>query len=437
MPFSKRKAAAVVSGQDFSDEDHAKKAKVEQSDSADGLDSDTFAEAEQVESDHSEPVLQQVCAEPLVISNNRDTSSVNAPLYKLDEQMHLIRTPVKDERGNSLLSIKITAKGINRYINIKYAGPPQLLLVGNNSTCYGFTKMTPFAVARYCDPLPMGSMMNMFNDKNSPKYVPNPKFPVKLKTAKFSFQLCNERFQGSEATNVEYDNFLDEMVSIENELFEQSLLQLSKQFPAQYAYITEQVESHQDPSQREMTKANIRSVFSTMFGRGVAAGKDAPNSRYIPFSQPLLRIAKQSEIEQLQNPDFKCQSGNQQITDYLKQQLTYTDEDMSKPIPRWENELKIYRILSPAERKENPDSNPFVLMTVDEQIRLMGCKKKSIVSVAYRVSLTARERSKIKVQYDPLAIVWYGWAEFFTQQQTMNNAQDIQFDFAVDTRTIV
>lgn len=110
---------------------------------------------------------------------------------------------------------------------------------------------------------------------------------------------------------------------------------------------------------------------------------------------------------------------------------------MSKPIPRWENELHIYRILSPAERKENPNSNPFVLMTVDEQIRLMGCKKKSIVSVAYRVSLTARERSKIKVQYDPLAIVWYGWAEFFTQQQTMNNAADIQFDFAVDTRTIV
>lgn len=73
-----------------------------------------------------------------------------------------------------------------------------------------------------------------------------------------------------------------------------------------------------------MTKANIRSVFSTMFGRGVAQGKDAPNSRFIPFSQPLLRIAKQSEIEQLQNPDFKCQSGNAQITEYLKQQLTYT-----------------------------------------------------------------------------------------------------------------
>lgn len=104
--------------------------------------------------------------------------------------------------------------------------------------------MTPFAVARYCDPLPLGSMMNMFNDKNSAKYNPNPKFPVKMKTAKFSFQLCNERFQGSDATNSDYDNFLDGMVGIENELFEQTLLQLSKQFPMQYQYITEQIESH-------------------------------------------------------------------------------------------------------------------------------------------------------------------------------------------------
>lgn len=142
MPISKRKAAIIANEIETN-----KKIKIDSED------------IEQIDSDHSVPVesehenisehenssehentdLQQVCATPVEykpVAVNSNTG-VNSPLFKLDEQMHLISTPIKDDRGNSLLSIKITVRGVNRYINIKYAGPPQLLLVGNNSTCYG------------------------------------------------------------------------------------------------------------------------------------------------------------------------------------------------------------------------------------------------------------------------------------------------------------
>ncbi len=348
-------------------------------------------------------------------------STLNKPIEMLNEQMNLYMPPLKDEHGNDLISVNLAVKGNQRYVNVRYTGKPQKFLVGTGQRLYKFAAMSPFARTRYVDPLPYGSFKNRWNDPNSETYRQS-KFKISQMASSLQFQLTNERLSEDELENKEANPWLAWNQQVDSMVFEQVLKNLNKFFPS----IHSQIQKNLDKVGMEMTRENVRRELLSVWKGLVETDPKTKQIQYMQFSQKLFRFASDQEQAKLSCEEFQCRSGDPELTQLLKNSLVQIPANETKPQPRWENDLKLYRCLSNEERLSNPEGSPFVRMTYEEERDLFS-DKNSIVSVAYEFSLGCND-TKITLRHDPIGIIWLGKLDLFERAPVLANPSAIRFD---------
>jgi len=348
-------------------------------------------------------------------------SKLNEPLIKLDRQMNLYKPPLKNAKGNELINVRRKKYKGKFYTNITYTGLNQKFLIGTGHRCFKFSAMTPFARTRFCDELPFGLFRNRFNDPNSEDYK-EPKYKLKLMNSALSFQLTNERLTESQFTNEAMDEWLDWAEQVDRIVFEQVFKNIEKLYPAIYTQIKNKLEK----DEKETTSENIRKSLSERWRGIVNVDSKSTQTRYVNFALRLFRFASQTEIQLLEQSDFECISKNEEITKALKKTLTQIPDGSDDPIPRWENELDVYRCLSNQERKQNPEGGLFIKMTYDE-IKDTFAGKNCIVSVAMEFSLGTND-NVITLKHEPIGILYLGNVNLFDTKPELANINDICFD---------
>lgn len=273
-----------------------------------------------------------------------DQDDLNQPLKKLNEQLNLYMPPLKDSHDNSLVIVKKTkAKNGDKYfVNVNYRGRAQSFLIGSGQKVMNFALMTPFMRTRYPDPLPFGSHKSGFNDPES-KIFNNYKFgKPKLSAAVMGFELTNEPFLDNNNTYDEAEKFFEHLDQAQELLLLDLCSKLESIFPSVYKQTVDRLKI----LMQEPTPINIKNALPVK--RLVFNDKNNILIKFMRFSHKLFRNATDQEKAMLESDSFQSKSGNAEITNYLKKTLTMLpnpEDDESTPVPKVDNELKLWRCL--------------------------------------------------------------------------------------------
>lgn len=348
---------------------------------------------------------------PHATDNSTKTSyQISYPLMQMNDQMHLYKPELVNEEGKSL--VVVSKKG--KYINVEYKGMPQKFPFGFDKPMYKMTLMTPFALTRYVDPLPFGSVRNRFNDPTS-TYFKQSKIVRELIKSQLGFQLTNDRITTSELQNTEMNHWFTWLDTLEGIIFEQVLKNINNLD----SNIYDKIKRTLDKAGQDTTNENMRRVFRDQHWKGIKE-MDAKNDllQVVGFNPQVFNIATDVQKQLLAASDYKCLSGNPEITAMLK-------ESLHSDWPRWENDFNMYRVLSKAEREANPDLL-FAKMSYDEVIRDFAGKS-TVVSVVFQLSITIHQEV-VRLKHEPIGFIYYGSSRLFEAPMQLNNVAAIQFD---------
>ena len=361
------------------------------------------------------------------------TESVNDPLFTLDEQMNIVLPDLSPLPGNKpCINVSSNAKNYGGkamvFNDIKYVRK-QFYKIGPGPRSWKMKFMTPFALARNIDPLPLGSYRNRWNDPQSSDYREHTEFGhPELRQSKLAFRLMNDPLEGSGATNVAFDQWLDMLHSAQVQALEALVEVLPKAFPSINSSVTK------DKKSTMFMNASLAQVLEqrTKFLE-VAPKEGEAHVRALHFSQELFTYASENQQNALRSVDFRSRSGNEEITKMLRESLEVIPKNSTqqKPMPMIDQPLRIFRMLSAKEVEVNPEAHPFVEMTPAQEATLFGSGRESVVSVAFELVLdTNREGDKVVFKSKVLGILWYGWADIFTNDVQIKNASKIVFPHA-------
>lgn len=289
--------------------------------------------------------------------------------------------------------------------------------------------MTPFALARNVDPLPLGSYRNRWNDPQSSDYREDTKYGhPELRQSKLGFRLMNDPLEGSGATNVAFDKWLD-MLQQAQEL---ALNELVDVLPRAFPQINAQVV--RDKRSTMFMNASMKDVLKHKTKFLEVTPKDGEaHVRALHFSQELFTYASEAQQQALRSVEFRSRSGNEEITKMLRESLDVIPKNATqqRPMPMIDQPLRIFRMLSSKELEANPEAHPFVEMTPAQEASLFGCGRESVVSVAFELVLDSnKDNDKIVFKSKILGILWYGWADIFINDVQIKNASKIVFPHA-------
>ena len=364
---------------------------------------------------------------PQISQIQQDVDPINRPLVEINKDMNLMFLDLYNQQNEPLVRVnKKTVKSSTgkqtSYINILYTNRSitQKLTVFNCKLLYQFSLMTPFAMTRYPEPYPLGSYRNKWNDPHSECYdasKPEQKRP-KLKDSKFGFELTNIPIEDSKSVNPLMDMFLNYCENLDQLIFRQVADQLEDLFPEIYLEMCKIVRT----SGSEVSKLSIAVEFRKFWSGLVST--DKYGVRKLKVDLKVFKYASENEIEALKQPDFKCQSGNEEITKFLKRSLTLEDENGKKFGARWENSIPLYRCRSEKERNKlsGQKLNAFAATNYREAEELI-CKKSSVVSLIFSLKLVC-DSSKVYLKPDVQSILWLKYGT----QSAMATPNTVSFD---------
>lgn len=393
----------------------SKKPRSDHSDSE--FDAETLEKIDAIVEHHKTHVYQ-----PEVLTQ---TQEMNQPLVAMNAESNLYQPALHGPAGNPLIDVEHKMFKGKRYVNVKYHGLSQKHLIGQGRQCYKMSVMTPFGKTRYCDALPYGSARNRFNDPESEFYRPPlSRRKPRLLDSTLSFQLTNERIDESEITNTEMDRFFDWMENCESMIFNQVAAKLDQLFPS----IANQIKSAIEKEGDVVTKDKIRAKLSVAWKGIVRNDPKASHIRLMQLQPRLFRFATPEEQKLLASSDFESESKDDEITKLLKGSLTKPEGDDEKPMPKWDNDLSVFRCKTNAEQDQNPNGGPFEKMTYDE-IRTKFAGQNAVVSVTLELSLASND-TKITLKHEPIGVLYLASASKFAVAPTLTNPSAIRFNFA-------
>lgn len=289
--------------------------------------------------------------------------------------------------------------------------------------------MTPFALARNIDPLPLGSYRNRWNDPESSDYREHTEYGhPELRQSKLGFRLMNDPLEGSGATNVAFDQWLDMLHQAQVLALESLVDVLPKAYPSINASVMK------DKKSTMFMAASTAQVLQQRTKFLEVEPKDGQSHvRALHFNQELFTYASEQQQNALRSVDFRSRSGNEEITKMLKESLENIPKNSTqqKPMPMIDQPLRIFRMLSAKEVAANPEAHPFVEMTPAQEASLFGSGRESVVSVAFELVLdTNKDGDKVVFKSKVLGILWYGWADIFTNDVQIKNSSKIVFPHA-------
>ncbi len=365
------------------------------------------------------------------------SDKANAPLWKLNAHMNVFFPSLyfPDQKSKIKVSKKETKNNndqLKTYINIYNMdrSRPQALVSFLNVNLIQFTVMSPFAATRWPSPFPYGTHRDRWNDPDSTEGAKKAaNLRVKKQDSTFSFEITDRAIDNNSASNRLMSDWLDYMEHLDSLMMYTVAMQLEELFPVHYAALCAKVVE----KGQAVTPERVALMMKQNAWRGLV-NRDKNGVRKIKIIQQVFRYANAVEKAVIDMPDYECQSGEPELTKWIKKSLTYEDMDGKPMGARWEADIPVFRCRSKQERETSCPEQLFEQLSYKEAGMVISTDS-NVIATVFSLKLTC-DASVIYLKGDVKAYIWLGAAPKYSGNNSNNfelpNPMDINFDSAFD-----
>ena len=370
--------------------------------------------------------------------------------------------PLVDENGTSRLYVKAAkSRGGQNFVNLKYNGPRQSFPeLGDSPAFMSFVLCTPLSrlsPAKFANKLlPKGDLGDKYYDsKRGPELswkqtdealLPSASNSKNKAFLKFHNMLIKDvipQFQQGVLDNAkdvfpkQWQDKQDEYKKLEKEVKDKVAKAREATSTGKPAAPTKEVDKrgsktnkrdtskdieltdeeraeHKLPTKDEMEEQWLAELHKRFKFRDMGGSFEA----IIHFKHRMWRPAKDNEKMRLLDPDFKSSTGDNEISKLLHRQAVLAQEAQDDPDsadkPKWlyDNDLPVFRCLTPAESEADPSKDSLIRMSQREVIQTVqpGDWVATLFSLKFAMS-----KDDIWTNPNPIALIWFAHHEEFRQ----------------------